>query len=121
MHTSPPMLSARCTKVIDDESDYFSVDGNSWRSTDEREALQKKEDDLRGQVYASRRNKAVTLDIAGRRVVKIGSDIGKLISLKVLSSCSLSLVEFKSTQLNVDGMDSFGQMTKKLRSVFYSL
>lgn len=63
--------------MIDDESDYFSVDTNRWLSTDEREVLRKKEDSLREQKYSSRGTKAVTLDIAGRRVVQEESNIGK--------------------------------------------
>ena len=69
--------STRQTKVIDDEMDYFSVDSNQWMSDKEREALRKREDQLREQRHGSRRNKAITLDFAGRRVVEDDNDIGQ--------------------------------------------
>lgn len=62
--------------MIDDESDYFSVDTNRWLSHDERDALQKKEESLRASKYGSRRKKAVTLDIAGRRVIEEEEVVG---------------------------------------------
>ena len=61
--------SARRTKVIDDESDYFASDSNHWLSKKDREALKKKEEKLRERRFASRREMKVTLDFAGRRVV----------------------------------------------------
>ena len=60
----------RQTKVIDDESDYFSVDANRWLSTQEKAGLHKKEEELREKRHGSRRNRAITLDIAGRRVIE---------------------------------------------------
>ena len=78
----PLISSATCTKVIDDESDYFSVDTNRWLSSDAREALRTKEDSLREQKYGSRRTKAVTLDIAGRRVLEEDTNIGQLTMLR---------------------------------------
>lgn len=62
--------SVRQTKVIDDESDYFSVDANRWLSTQEKVGLHKKEEELREKRHGSRRNRAITLDIAGRRVIE---------------------------------------------------
>ncbi|KAL3865392.1 hypothetical protein ACJMK2_042783 [Sinanodonta woodiana] len=61
--------SARRTQVIDDESDYFSTD-SKWMSDSERAALKKREDELRAQRFASRKDRKVTLDFAGRRVVE---------------------------------------------------
>lgn len=57
--------------MIDDESDYFSVDSNRWLSGDERDTLQSKESSLREQKYGSLRDKALTveLDFAGRRAI----------------------------------------------------
>lgn len=70
--------SASRTKVIDDESDYFSVDSNRWLSGGERDALQSKEADLREKKYGSRKNKALTvhLDLAGRRAVQEEAVVG---------------------------------------------
>ncbi|KAK3584707.1 hypothetical protein CHS0354_036484 [Potamilus streckersoni] len=61
--------SARRTQVIDDESDYFSTD-SKWLSDSERAALKKREEELRAQRFASRKDRKVTLDFAGRRVVE---------------------------------------------------
>lgn len=57
------------TKVIDDESDYFSSDANVWLSPKEREQLKKREKEVREIKFGSRLHKKVTLDFAGRRVV----------------------------------------------------
>ena len=69
--------SVRQTKVIDDEMDYFSVDTNQWLSEQERMRLRKREEELREQRHGSRRNKAVTLDFAGRRVMEEESKVGQ--------------------------------------------
>ncbi|XP_072409323.1 activating signal cointegrator 1 isoform X1 [Chiloscyllium punctatum] len=60
--------SARRTQVIDDESDYFAADTNQWLSKQEREALRKREEELRELRHASRRTKQITIDFAGRRI-----------------------------------------------------
>lgn len=62
--------SARRTKVIDDESDYFASDANRWLTKKEREALRKKEEKLREKRFASQREMKVTLDFAGRQVIE---------------------------------------------------
>ena len=62
--------SAKRTKVIDDEMDYFSVDSDRWLSREDRESLRAKEESLRAKRHESRRNKAVTIDFAGRKVVE---------------------------------------------------
>ena len=59
----------RRTKVIDDECDYFASDTNRWLSKKERDALRKKEDELREKRHGSRREIKVTLDFAGRKVI----------------------------------------------------
>ena len=57
--------------MIDDESDYFSVD-DRWLSKTAREKLRKREEELRSQRHASRKDrKVVTLDFAGRKVVEV--------------------------------------------------
>ncbi|ELT87196.1 hypothetical protein CAPTEDRAFT_221890 [Capitella teleta] len=60
--------SAKRTKVLDDESDYFTTDSNAWLSDSEKAALQKREDELRAVRHASRLDKKFTFDFAGRQV-----------------------------------------------------
>ncbi|KFP92097.1 Activating signal cointegrator 1, partial [Apaloderma vittatum] len=62
--------SVRRTQVIDDESDYFATDSNQWLSKQEREALQKREQELRELRHASRLTKKITIDFAGRQIVE---------------------------------------------------
>ncbi|CAB4033607.1 Hypothetical predicted protein, partial [Paramuricea clavata] len=61
--------SVRRTKVIDDESDYFATD-SKWLSKKERKILKDKESKLQQLKHASRRDKKVTLDFAGRKVIE---------------------------------------------------
>ncbi|XP_070542239.1 activating signal cointegrator 1-like isoform X2 [Ptychodera flava] len=62
--------SVRRTHVIDDESDYFATDTNRWLSKKEKEMLKKREAELREIRHGSRRDRKVTLDFAGRRVLE---------------------------------------------------
>ena len=71
------MYSAQRTHVLDDERDFFAVDATSWASAEEKAALEKRERELRELKYGSRRNKAFTLDIAGKKVVEESSKIGE--------------------------------------------
>ncbi len=52
-------------QVIDDESDYFSLDSNQWLTADQREALTKREQQIREEKYGSRLNRKITFDFAG--------------------------------------------------------
>lgn len=61
--------SERRTTVIDDESDYFKSN-SVWLSEDERKKLTVLEQELRGKKHASRLNRNVTLDFAGRQIVE---------------------------------------------------
>ncbi|XP_023704813.1 activating signal cointegrator 1 [Cryptotermes secundus] len=61
--------SEQRTKVIDDESDYFTVN-SVWLSKAEREKLQQREEELRARRHASRLDRRVTLDFAGRQVLE---------------------------------------------------
>lgn len=65
------MCSAKRTRVIDDESDYFATDSNQWLSSQQRSVLRSKDAALRAKRHASRygRSQQVTLDFAGRRVI----------------------------------------------------
>ncbi|GAB1605197.1 activating signal cointegrator 1-like isoform X1 [Argonauta hians] len=60
--------SVKRTKVIDDDADYFSSD-SQWLSKSEREVLKRREDELRNIRFQSRRDRKVTLDFAGRRII----------------------------------------------------
>jgi hypothetical protein len=60
--------SERRTKVIDDESDYFTVN-SVWLSKAEREKLQQREEELQARHHASRLNRRLTLDFAGSLLV----------------------------------------------------
>ena len=62
-------VSAKRTQVIDDESDYFST-SSRWLNKKERSALEKRETELREKKHASRLDRKVTLDFAGRQVLK---------------------------------------------------
>lgn len=62
--------SVRRTQVLDDESDYFATDSNQWLSPNERAALRKREEELREIRHASRKDRKITLDFAGRTVLE---------------------------------------------------
>ncbi|XP_062405736.1 activating signal cointegrator 1 [Sardina pilchardus] len=62
--------SVRRTQVLDDESDYFATDSNQWLSPNERATLRKREEELREIKHASRKDRKITLDFAGRKVVE---------------------------------------------------
>ncbi|XP_046398921.1 activating signal cointegrator 1 [Ischnura elegans] len=57
------------TKVIDDEMDYFSS-SSPWLSKEEREELRKRELELKEKRDSSRKNKTISFDFAGRRVIE---------------------------------------------------
>lgn len=67
--------SARRTQVIDDESDYFSTDSNRWLSQTERDKLRKREEELRSIRFASKKDRKITLDFAGRQVIEEDSTV----------------------------------------------
>nr|XP_012234045.1 PREDICTED: activating signal cointegrator 1 [Linepithema humile] len=59
--------SARRTKVIDDESDYYQSN-STWLTATEREKLQKQEADMQARKHASRLNKRIAIDFMGREI-----------------------------------------------------
>lgn len=69
------MSSVRRTQVLDDESDYFATDSNQWLSPNEREKLRKKDEELRELRHASRKDRKITLDFAGRQVIDEGNNL----------------------------------------------
>ena len=72
--------------MIDDESDYFSVDANRWLSDTERDQLSRKEAELREAKYGSRRDRKIILDFAGRRVIEQEDTVGRKCSKDVHAS-----------------------------------
>ncbi|XP_007549045.1 activating signal cointegrator 1 [Poecilia formosa] len=69
--------SVRRTQVLDDESDYFATESNQWLSPNEREKMRKMEEDLRELRHASRKDRKITLDFAGRQVIDEGNDMNE--------------------------------------------
>lgn len=67
--------SVKRTQVLDDESDYFAADSNQWLSPGEREKLRRKEEELREIRHASRKDRKITLDFAGRQVIEEGDNL----------------------------------------------
>ncbi|XP_010937149.1 uncharacterized protein [Elaeis guineensis] len=61
--------SAARTKVIDDQSDYYEIEGNSWLSAEEKELLKKKQKEIEEAAEARRGNVIVTFDLLGRKVI----------------------------------------------------
>lgn len=69
--------SARRTKVIDDQADYFSA-GSKWLSKKQRSVAKRKEDDLAAMKHQSRLHRKYVLDFAGREVREHVPDNGFL-------------------------------------------
>ncbi|XP_023931504.1 activating signal cointegrator 1-like isoform X2 [Lingula anatina] len=65
--------SAKRTQVIDDQSDYYSVD-TQWLSKDEKKKLAKREEEIRQLRHGSRLDRKITFDFAGRRVLDAEMD-----------------------------------------------
>lgn len=59
------VMHEKRTHVIDDESDYFSVDSNKWLSSDQRDKLKKREEELREKRHGSRLDRKINFDFAG--------------------------------------------------------
>ena len=77
------------TQVIDDESDYFSSDSR-WLTKKEKDKLSKREEELRAQKYASRKDRKITLDFAGRRVL----DAEDKVSVYNVNDCVVQEVHY---------------------------
>lgn len=69
--------SVRRTQVLDDESDYFATESNQWLSPCEREKMRGKEEELRELRHASRKDRKITLDFAGRQVIDEGNNLNE--------------------------------------------
>ncbi|VFQ64199.1 unnamed protein product [Cuscuta campestris] len=61
--------SAARTTVLDDQSDYYEIEGNNWLSMEEKELLSKKKEDIEEAERAKRNKVVVTFDLVGRKVL----------------------------------------------------
>ncbi|XP_008302887.1 activating signal cointegrator 1 [Stegastes partitus] len=105
--------SVRRTQVLDDESDYFATDSNQWLSPSEREKLKKKEEELRELRHASRKDRKITLDFAGRQVIDEGNNLNEYYNkldetLKAMNNDSVSKSPMRSDRKG--GKQSLGQL-----------
>ncbi|KAG7483275.1 activating signal cointegrator 1 [Solea senegalensis] len=105
--------SVRRTQVLDDESDYFATESNQWLLPGEREKLRKKEEELRTLRHASRKDRKITLDFAGRQVIDEGNNLNEYYNkldetLKVMSSDTMSNSQVSSGRRG--GKQSLGEL-----------
>ncbi|KAF5734692.1 activating signal cointegrator 1 [Tripterygium wilfordii] len=70
--------SAARTTVIDDQSDYYEIEGNGWLSPEERELLKKKREEIEEAARAKRSKVVVTFDLFGRKVLLNEDEISEL-------------------------------------------
>ncbi|KAF7072762.1 hypothetical protein CFC21_077850 [Triticum aestivum] len=61
--------SAARTKVYDDQSDYFEMEGNSWLSSKEKTNLKKVHDEAQDAAEKQKGKVTVTFDLVGRKVI----------------------------------------------------
>lgn len=61
--------SAARTTVIDDQSDYYEIEGNTWLSLEEKELLRKKREEIEEAERAKRNKVVMTFDLVGRKVL----------------------------------------------------
>ncbi|OAE30814.1 hypothetical protein AXG93_857s1170 [Marchantia polymorpha subsp. ruderalis] len=69
--------SAARTTVIDDQSDYFQIDGNTWLTDKEKQLLKKRQEDEERIAEERRKRVVVTIDLLGRKVVMAGQENGE--------------------------------------------
>lgn len=70
--------SAARTTVIDDQSDYYEIEGNSWLSKEEKELLKKKQEEIEEAEQANRNKVVVTFDLVGRKVLINKDEVSEL-------------------------------------------
>ncbi|KAF0915397.1 hypothetical protein E2562_036095 [Oryza meyeriana var. granulata] len=61
--------SAARTKVYDDQSDYFEMEGNSWLSSKEKSDLKKQHEGAQEAAERDKGKVVVTFDLVGRKVI----------------------------------------------------
>ncbi|CAN4086347.1 unnamed protein product [Withania somnifera] len=67
--------SAARTTVIDDQSDYYEIEGNSWLSKEEKELLRKKKEEIEEAERAKRNRVVIAFDLVGRKVLLNKDDV----------------------------------------------
>ncbi|XP_004299369.1 PREDICTED: activating signal cointegrator 1 [Fragaria vesca subsp. vesca] len=70
--------SAARTTVIDDQSDYFEIEGNSWLSKEEKKLLKEKQEQIEEAERAKRNRVVVTFDLFGRKVLFNEEELAEL-------------------------------------------
>ncbi|KAJ6765160.1 TRANSCRIPTION REGULATOR/ ZINC ION BINDING PROTEIN [Salix koriyanagi] len=70
--------SAARTTVIDDQSDYYEIEGNSWLSNEEKQLLRKKQEETEEAEQAKRNKVVVTFDLVGRKVILNRDEVEEL-------------------------------------------
>ncbi|CAI9265888.1 unnamed protein product [Lactuca saligna] len=61
--------AAARTTVIDDQSDYYEIEGNSWLSMEEKELLRKKKEEIEEAERVNRSKVVISFDLVGRKVL----------------------------------------------------
>ncbi|KAM6594041.1 hypothetical protein CsatA_001744 [Cannabis sativa] len=72
------------TTVIDDQSDYYEMEGNNWLSMEEKELLRKKCEEIEEEEKAKQNRVVVTFDLVGHkktRRIRVDEDSGGELSL----------------------------------------
>ncbi|EEF52173.1 Activating signal cointegrator, putative [Ricinus communis] len=70
--------AAARTTVIDDQSDYYEIEGNSWLSKEEKELLRRKQKEIEEAEKAKRNRVIVTFDLVGRKVLVNQDEVSEL-------------------------------------------
>ncbi|KDP31242.1 hypothetical protein JCGZ_11618 [Jatropha curcas] len=70
--------AAARTTVIDDQSDYYEIEGNSWLSKEEKELLRKKKEEIEEAEKAKRNKVVVTFDLVGRKVLVNQDEVSEI-------------------------------------------
>lgn len=83
--------SARRTKVIDDEADYYQSN-NTWLTALEREEFQKQEADMHARKHASRLSKKIAIDFMGREIDE-NESFGQSHSLQLMKQLDEEMYE----------------------------
>ena len=85
--------------MIDDESDYFATETGTWLTNSEKAALQKREEELRSVRHSSRRDRKITFDFAGRRIVETAESV----DMYNVDDDVIQQVHYGSGQIRGDG------------------
>ncbi|XP_051136422.1 uncharacterized protein LOC127255089 [Andrographis paniculata] len=76
--------SAARTTVIDDQSDYYEMEGNSWLSKEEKELLRKKREEIEEAEKAKKSKVVMTFDLVGRKVLLKEDEMAEELQNRIL-------------------------------------